>query len=111
MSLFDWLLVGHLVGDYLFQTRWMAEKKANEWLPLIVHSVTYSAVVTLLALPAGGLSPPAVVLVFCAHLLLDRREFINFWAKKITRTENSGWLKIMLDQTWHVIVLALAAVL
>lgn len=111
MTLFDWLLIGHLVGDYLLQTRWMAERKASEWLPLLAHCAAYTAVVTLLALPAGGLSLPAAALVFCSHLLLDRRELVNFWAQKITRSENSGWLKIMLDQAWHVVILALATLL
>lgn len=109
MTLFEWLLVGHLVGDYLLQTRWMAEKKAEEWYPLVVHCAVYTAAVFLLALPAGGLSPPAAALIFFGHLLLDKRAFVNFWAHKITCSENSSWLKIMIDQSWHVIVLALAA--
>lgn len=111
MTLFGWLLVGHLVGDFLLQTRWMAENKADQWFPLIVHCTVYTAVVALLALPAGGLSLPAIALIFFSHLVLDRRTFVDFWARKITDSNEGQWLKIMQDQAWHVIVLALATLL
>lgn len=108
MILFCWLLIGHLVGDYLFQTRWMAEKKEQELLPLIIHSALYTIIVTLLALLKGGLSIWGIGLIFVSHLILDQRKFITFWAQKITETDNIGWLKIMLDQSWHIIILGLA---
>ena len=46
MGLFNWLLVGHLVGDYILQTSWM-QKKTKEWLPLIVHSMVYTVTVSI----------------------------------------------------------------
>ena len=55
MGLFDWLLVGHLVGDYILQTRWMAEKKVKQILPLIIHSMVYTTTIALFALLAKGL--------------------------------------------------------
>jgi len=111
MTLFAWLFLGHLVGDFLLQTSWMAENKAGNWFPLLVHSSLYTLAVSLLALPAGGLSRAGIVLVFFAHILLDQRTFIEFWAEKITGSNNTVWLKIMLDQSWHVIILALATLL
>lgn len=38
MTLFECLLVGHLVGDYLLQNGWMAEGKTTRWVPLLVHT-------------------------------------------------------------------------
>jgi hypothetical protein len=111
MNLFGWLLVGHLVGDFLLQTRWMAEKKAREWPPLLAHCFVYTAVVALLALPAGGLSPVAIGLVFFSHILLDRRNLTDLWAKSITGTPDSQWLKTMIDQSWHIVILAVATLL
>lgn len=108
MTLFSWLLVGHLVGDFVLQTRWMAEKKATQWIPLTVHCLFYTSVIALFALPAGGLSLPAVAMVFFSHAVLDRRFFTDFWAHRITGTKDIPWLKVMLDQTWHVVVLAVA---
>jgi hypothetical protein len=108
LTFFAWLLLGHLVGDFLLQTRWMAENKTALWYPLAVHSTVYTAAVALFSLAAGGLSPLAVAIVFLSHLFLDRRGFVNLWAQYLNRAENNDWLKIMIDQTLHVLVLALA---
>lgn len=108
MTLFDWLLVGHLVGDYLLQNRWMAIGKFNYWLPLLVHSTVYTITVTLLALLDGGLNWNAIALIFLAHVLLDRRGFVKFWTERITGSANVPWLIIMVDQAWHIVVLAIA---
>ena len=111
MNLFEWLLIGHLVGDFLLQTGWMAEKKEKEIWPLVAHSLVYTASVGLLALLGGGLSLPAIALIFLTHLLLDKRSFVNFWTYQITRSNNSMWLKIIIDQSWHIIILAFATLI
>ena len=108
MTLFGWLLVGHLIGDFLVQTRWMADNKAKYLLPLIVHSAVYTAAVALAALQAGGLSPAALALIFFSHMLLDKRFVVELWARHITGADQSMWLKTMIDQSWHIIILALA---
>ncbi|NIV40692.1 MAG: DUF3307 domain-containing protein, partial [Anaerolineae bacterium] len=41
MSLFDWLLVGHLVGDFLLQTDGMAKYKADSWTWMLRHVGLY----------------------------------------------------------------------
>lgn len=96
------------MGDYLFQIRWMAENKSSRFLPLFVHSLVYTLIVALFALLAGGLSWPGIALVFVAHLILDQRKLIDFWAKTITGTAQIQWLKIALDQSWHILILGLA---
>jgi hypothetical protein len=108
--LFNWLLIGHLVGDYILQTNWM-QRKSKEFLPLLIHSTIYTAAVALLALLAGGLSWRGVALIFVSHLILDQRKFIEFWASKITGSANINWLKVMLDQSWHIVVLGIATLL
>ena len=108
MTLFDWLIVGHLVGDYILQNRWMAEGKVNAWLPLLVHAAVYTGVVSLLALMGGGLSVLGIVIIFLAHVLQDRRVIVRFWAERVTQGSDVPWLMIMLDQSWHVVILALA---
>ncbi|AEG16305.1 hypothetical protein Desku_2793 [Desulfofundulus kuznetsovii DSM 6115] len=111
MNLFSWLLVGHLIGDFLLQTRWMAEGKIRHWFPLVVHALVYTAAVYLSSLLAGGLSLPATALVFLAHLVLDRRLLVDFWARRITGTVDIPWLSVIIDQSWHVVVLAVATLL
>jgi hypothetical protein len=108
MTLFDWLLVGHLVGDFLLQNRWMAEKKGSQWLPLFIHAAVYTWVVYLMSLYAGGISWRGVVIIFLAHLILDRREFVAFWMRHVTRADSSTWLAIAVDQAWHIVILAIA---
>jgi len=108
MTLFEWLLVGHLVGDFLLQNRWMAEKKTRYWVPLLIHCSVYTLAVSLLALSAGGISWTGIVLIFAAHIILDRRKFVDFWANHITNAADIPWLKIMIDQSWHLVVLAAA---
>lgn len=111
MKLFDWLLVGHFVGDFILQTRWMADKKAKQILPLITHSAVYTIIVALFALLADGLSWWGIGLIFISHVILDQRTFIDFWAAKINGNTNIDWLKITLDQSWHILILALTTLI
>ena len=110
-ELLAWLLVGHLAGDYLFQTAWMAEGKAGRWLPLFLHSAVYTLCIVIVSLPVGGLSPRGVLVIFLAHLVLDQRRLVAWWAGKICRADQHSWLGVMIDQSWHALVLALASLL
>lgn len=111
MSLFEWLLVGHLVGDYLLQTRWMADNKADNLVPLLMHCSIYTAAVTALSLLKGGISPVSIALILVSHIFLDKRFFVKFWTLKVTRSEDSAWLKVMVDQSWHIIILAVVSLI
>jgi len=109
MSPFDFLLIAHLIGDYPLQTSWMAMNKANDWLPLFVHSTLYTFIIGLISLIGfGGLAPWQLFTIFLAHILLDRRTFVAWWVNKIMRTSLSEnrWLGIMVDQVFHVCIFA-----
>ena len=41
MSLFDSLLVAHLVGDWLLQTEWQALNKTKNWRAMWAHVAVY----------------------------------------------------------------------
>lgn len=109
MNLFSWLFIGHFVGDFLLQTRWMAENKSRNILPLVMHGMAYTLAVTVCSFMCGGLKWYYMVLIFLSHIFLDQRSFVKFWAEKVTRTTDIPWLMIVIDQTWHLIVLALLA--
>ncbi len=111
MDVFAWLIVGHLTGDFLLQNRWMAEGKTTRWPPLLAHAAVYTLSVSLLALAAGGLSLPAIILIFLSHLVLDRRGFVLFWARRVTDSAHVPWLVIVADQAWHILVLAVATLI
>ena len=38
------LLLLHLIGDYVIQTRWMARNKSSDYAVLLVHAVVYGLV-------------------------------------------------------------------
>ena len=112
-DLLSWLLVGHMAGDYLFQTRWMAERKATSMSALTAHSAVYACAVWLASLPAlpwKGLSPFCVLLVFASHAVIDRPGLVRWWRRYVTKSEKE-WLGIMTDQALHVVFLALACLL
>lgn len=111
MSPFAVLVLAHLVADFLFQIRWMAMNKAHQWLPLLAHSLVYTLVLGGVAYIAfGGLSLLGVLLIFFAHVFLDRRTFVHWWTKNIMGVdlEKNWWLTIVVDQTFHFLVIALA---
>ena len=111
MTPFSYLLIAHLIGDYLFQTSWMAMNKHAKWLPLFVHSFVYTAVIAIASFVAfEGLSWWAILFVFVTHVIVDRRTIVLWWVKNIMRTDPKqvGWLVIMVDQVFHIIVLAVA---
>jgi hypothetical protein len=116
MSIFDWLLVGHLVGDFLLQTNEMARRKAQSLRWLLRHLACYMAVITVVlgalvwthsvALWAAGF---AWLLIGVTHAILDRRGFTRWWMRVIGISPDVMWLNIAVDQVFHIVILAAAA--
>lgn len=108
MSFFDVLLMGHLVGDFLLQTNWMARYKTSRWDALLAHSAVYTVSVAAAAwLDGVVLGLVALALLLVSHAWLDRRTFERWWARRIggvTRAEDQ-WLVIVMDQVFHLLVL------
>lgn len=72
------LLLGHLIGDYILQSDWMATGKTQRWWPAVAHALTY----TVCYLPATR-SLPALAVIGGTHLLIDRYRLARhlIWAK------------------------------
>lgn len=107
----DWL-IGHLVGDYIFQRDWMALNKKKPgwagWIPCVAHCLTYTLAVYLFV----GARWPAVayLAVFLAHFLQDRTDIIHHWMTINGQTRfRDGvcgpWSAIVVDNVWHLWVL------
>ena len=122
-DLLSWLFAGHMVGDYIFQTRWMAEKKTELYTALFTHAAIYTCSIwvasLLCALASGfapaemvsrGLSLPCVLFVFVTHSIIDKRGITKWWCKNVTKS-NRVWLIIMTDQALHIVVLGAACLL
>lgn len=113
MNLFEAMLVGHLAGDYILQNRWMALNKEKRIGPLAVHSAVYAACVAAFALPVQTLPMGGILLIFISHMVLDRRSLVRWWMREVNGIEAGSpeepFLKIAIDQGFHIIILALVA--
>ena len=117
-------LVAHVVGDYVLQSEWMACNKSKSSVVAAVHSVVY-------ALPFLWLtqSPLSLFLIVVTHFFIDRYRLARYviWLKnrpwpgglpwsRLTATGfpedtppwMAGWLFIIVDNTLHIILNALA---
>ena len=111
MSSFDWLLIGHLIGDFLLQTSWMANHKVKRYLPLVTHAFIYSIVIAFIAqMGFGGLSWLSIAVIFVSHIILDQRKFVQWWLRVIMGIKKTQipWLQITVDQIFHLLVLVIA---
>ena len=92
-------LLAHLMGDYLFQPKWMASKKKKVLWVMALHSLINAAVVYLLLGKWMLWLVPLVVLV--SHFLID-------YAR--SRLKKDGLGIYLLDQSLHLVVLVALAV-
>lgn len=79
LTFFETLLLGHLVGDYLFQNNWMAQRKGAHLLPCVVHCVFYT--LTVCVFTSG--SPWWAACVFLSHFPVDRWSLADKWLRLI----------------------------
>lgn len=116
MSLFSWLVIGHLVGDWLLQNDWMARGKGDRlWGgPLLVHCAIYTVSVAVAPgwftadrLTWEGLAQLGIA-VFVSHWLIDGFQLAAWWSRWFRQT-GSEMVRVMSDQVMHLLVLAWAA--
>jgi hypothetical protein len=110
-------IVAHLVGDYIFQSHWMATEKTKQSLAAAIHAATYTLPFVLLTW-----SPLALAVILGTHFLIDRFRLARFvaWFKNgylfteigpatATGYRNdvppwlSVWLLIIADNTIHIL--------
>lgn len=111
VELFIVLYIFHKIADYLFQTDGQARLKSENWGYLIRHCAIYTATVLGSAyLFLGYFSWGAIFLVFFSHLVIDKRDFLYWWAmyvKGIKQPDHpsTGNVMLELDQAFHYVVL------
>ena len=112
------LFVSHLVGDYFFQTDWMAINKTRMdpkgWLACLVHSIVYSLTIVLVMMWGRTVSAIgyAFLMVFLTHFPIDKfslgKYLLKLKGNDITRTDALFWIVyIAVDNTSHLILMAL----
>lgn len=118
MTVFETLLIAHVVGDWLLQTEWQAVNKASNWRALFTHVAVYHLVVLAALLWRVGAGDPRVYLVVVGlavvHAVMDRKRSVA-WFIRVMRisVERSPerWLTIAVDQSLHLVWLAVATVI
>ena len=111
MTLFEYLFMAHLLGDWLLQTEWQATNKHDNLLALLSHIVVYHAIILLVLLWQAGPARPLLfgVVLFLAvtHALMDRftvRPLMKFM--RITeKREPERWLTVAVDQAFHLLLI------
>jgi len=87
------LILGHLVGDYLLQTEWMARNKVlntiKGWWACLVHCSVYSIITSFFiisfhpSLNFGKIFFSLSCLIFLTHFPIDKTSFAKIWLKKV----------------------------
>ncbi|MCB2179479.1 DUF3307 domain-containing protein [bacterium] len=111
-------LFAHMVGDYIFQSDWMAQNKTKSWKAAIIHAITYTLPFVFITRNILSLS------VICvSHAVIDRYRLARYvnWLKngasgEITNTGYSPdrpdwlvvWLLVITDNILHVFINGLA---
>jgi hypothetical protein len=112
MTLFVWLLIGHLIGDWILQNDWMAKGKQHSWLNRagLTHFSIYTATILAALGLAGwrGESPAQLLAIgsslFITHWLIDAGRLAERWVRFYGQS-NVEAVRLMVDQTLHLLVL------
>jgi len=112
------LILGHLVGDYIFQNSWMAstkgEKSLNGWFAAIIHSLLYTGSVCLLM---WNWDWRWVIVVFLSHVFIDHYSTATWWLKNIKGMNKPRectdpnytslyWIVyVVVDNTFHLLLM------
>jgi hypothetical protein len=97
-------IIGHLVGDYLFQTDWMAENKKHNTLACVIHCAVWAACVVLLA--GWGWIP--FMFLFVTHFIQDRTYIVRGWMHLVGQDHfatgpYAPWSMVIVDNTFHLL--------
>lgn len=65
-------LLAHIAGDYILQSRWMAEEKLKRWWPATVHGVFYTSPFVLITTDWRALS-----VISITHIIIDRYRLVK----------------------------------
>ena len=103
------LLVAHWVGDFVFQTTWMATSKSRRLDALSAHVLTYSVVLAIAAVLLFGQTQTAALFVACNAALHFVTDFVTSKISSGLQAKQNmrGFFVVLgLDQLLHHLALA-----
>ena len=89
MTFFEKIVLGHLIGDYLVQNRWMAFGKHRRYIPCLVHCLIYTVVMGWVT--TGD--PVWMAIVFASHFIVDKYVVAEWWLKLISGRNMSQFIR------------------
>ena len=117
MTVFVWLVIGHLVGDWVLQNDWMAQGKKTGLVNRggLTHFAIYATTILATLWLSGWRDRPAIIFlpiglgVFATHWLIDAGRLAECWMLFYHQSPTEV-VRLMVDQTLHILILvALAA--
>lgn len=106
-ELLVWGALVHFVVDWLFQNEWIARNKVHLAHPAGYVHAGMHGLALLLVFPW-----PAALALAGAHLLIDTRRPLQWWAKAVSQP-HQGHLAVTLhifrDQALHLVTIGAAA--
>ena len=94
-------IILHLLGDYFFQSDWMAMEKTKRWFPALLHGFVYSLpfLALLYSLGGGVILPWAIICL--SHSIIDRYRLVRYLIWGLNRASPKSYRYRLkdLDQT------------
>jgi hypothetical protein len=116
-TLFEILVVAHLIIDFIFQRQWEAKRKNKTWLALALHCLIY----TIGFIPVFWFLKISfwwLFLLFISHFIIDNQRITRWILEDLKgykqgKTREPFWtlLFIGVDQTFHLLILLIIAIL
>lgn len=114
MTPFEWLLIGHLIGDWAFQNDWMVRHKQSRLFnrAVFIHCGVYTFVM-LLFLWIAASKPLSIsqyllfgLIIYISHWLIDATNAAARWMHVLQQSDQL-FVRIVVDQIFHIFILAL----
>lgn len=113
------LFVAHFYFDILWQSEWQALNKTSNGTALGSHCFLYASGLTAWMGLLGGVQGIMALgfifsVAFISHLILDSYKIYPWWRKYMVDSDpetTPKWLYIWMDQTFHLLVLYLVAMI
>jgi len=117
MTIFEGMLLAHLLGDWILQSEWQARNKGSSWPALLVHIFIYHVIMfwVLAYCYALPLIPVSVSVAFLAvtHIILDRQKFVRWFVRAMrmcVERDPERWFLVAVDQAIHLLLMGGVAI-
>jgi hypothetical protein len=116
MTPFEWLVIGHFIGDWAFQNDWMVRHKQDGLFnrAVFVHCMIYTSVLSLILwflcsdLHSFSDFVLFAAIVYISHWLIDATNAANHWMGLFQQSKVL-YVRIVVDQIFHILILSLLA--